>query len=70
MGYVAEIISALTVLAKNPRISRPTGDETRELVICRGTHGYIPLYRWLPVIETALVLAIRVQREAGYAGDK
>jgi plasmid stabilization system protein ParE len=66
----AEIISALDVLADNPLIGRPAGDDARELVIGRGTHGYIALYRCLPVIETVLVLAIRAQREAGYAGDE
>lgn len=66
----AEIISALNVLTDNPLIGRPAGDETRELVIGRGAHGYIALYRHLPVLESVLILAIRAQREAGYAGDE
>ena len=37
-----------------------------ELVIGRRTHGYIALYRYVAVIDTVFVLAIRSQREAGY----
>ena len=62
-----EIISALDVLADNPLIGRPAGDDKRELLIGRGSHGYLALYRYLPLIDTALVLAIRAQREGGYA---
>lgn len=64
---VAGIVSALDVLADNPLIGRPAGDDRRELMIGRDAHGYVALYRYLPVIDTALVLAIRAQREAGYA---
>lgn len=63
-----EIISALDVLAANPLIGRPAGDDKRELLIGRGSRGYLALYRYLPLIDTALVLAIRAQREGGYAG--
>jgi toxin ParE1/3/4 len=63
-----EIISALDVLADNPLIGRPAGDDKqRELLIGRGSHGYLALYRYLPLIDTALILAIRAQREGGYA---
>ncbi|MDQ3525839.1 MAG: type II toxin-antitoxin system RelE/ParE family toxin [Luteimonas sp.] len=62
-----EIISALDVLADNPLIGRPAGDDKRELLIGRGTRGYLALYRYLPLIDTALILAIRAQREGGYA---
>ncbi|MDH5830206.1 type II toxin-antitoxin system RelE/ParE family toxin [Luteimonas sp. M1R5S18] len=64
---VNEIISALDVLADNPLIGRPAGDDRRELLIGRDAHGYVALYRFLAVIDTALVLAIRAQREGGYA---
>jgi plasmid stabilization system protein ParE len=63
----AEIVSALDVLADNPLIGRPAGDDRRELLIGRDAHGYVALYRYLSVIDTALVLAIRAQREGGYA---
>lgn len=62
-----QIISALDVLAHNPLIGRPAGEDRRELVIGRDTHGYVALYRYLPVIDTTLILAIRAQREAGDA---
>ena len=62
-----EIISALDVLTDNPLIGRPAGHDKRELLIGRGSHGYLALYRYLPLIDTALILAIRAQREAGYA---
>ncbi|TYT25552.1 type II toxin-antitoxin system RelE/ParE family toxin [Luteimonas viscosa] len=64
---VAEIVSALEVLADNPLIGRPAGDDRRELLIGRDAQGYVALYRYLSVIDTALVLAIRAQREGGYA---
>lgn len=63
---VGEIISAFDVLAENPVIGRPAGDDKRELVIGHGSGGYIALYRYLPLIDTALILALRAQREGGY----
>lgn len=41
--------------------------DERELLIGRGSHGYVALYRYIPLIDTALILAVRAQREAGYA---
>lgn len=66
---VDQIVSALDVLAHNPLIGRQAGDDCRELLIGRDARGYVALYRYLPVIDTALVLAIRAQREGGYARD-
>jgi len=65
-----QIISALDVLTDNPLIGRPAGDECRELLIGRDTRGYVALYRYIPVIDSVVVLAIRAQREAGYARDE
>ena len=62
-----EIISVLDVLADNPLIGRPAGDDKRELLIGRGSQGYLALYHDLPLIATVLILAIRAQREGGYA---
>jgi toxin ParE1/3/4 len=62
-----EIISAFDVLADNPLIGRPAGVEKRELLIGRGSHGYIAIYRYLSLIDMVLILAIRAQREGGYA---
>ena len=64
---IREIINALDVLEHNPRIGRPVSNGTRELVIGRRSHGYIALYRYIAEIDTVFVLALRSQREAGYA---
>lgn len=66
-GKIEQIISALDVLMDNPMIGRPAGDDRRELLIGRDARGYVAMYRYLAVIDTALMLAIRAQREAGYA---
>jgi plasmid stabilization system protein ParE len=64
---ILEIINALDVLEHNPRIGRPVSNGKRELVIGQQSHGYIALYRYIAEIDTVFVLAIRSQREAGYA---
>ncbi len=64
---MGEIISAFDVLADNPLIGRPAGDDKRELLIGRGSHGHVALYRHLPLIDIALILAICAQRGGGYA---
>lgn len=61
-----EITAAIGILEHNPLIGKPTSGEKRELVIGRGSHGYLALYRYLEEIDTVFVLAIRSQREAGY----
>lgn len=61
------MVCALDVLADNPLIGRPAGDDRGELLIGRDAHGCLALYRYLAVVDTSLVLAIRSQREAGYA---
>lgn len=63
---IGEIIDALDVLERNPRIGRPVSKGKRELVIGRHSHGYVALYRYVVEIDTVFVLAIRSQREAGY----
>ncbi|EIL93188.1 MULTISPECIES: type II toxin-antitoxin system RelE/ParE family toxin [Rhodanobacter] len=62
-----EIVSAIQVLANNPLIGRPMGSDKCELVVGRGLNGYVALYRYVPPIDTVFVLAIRAQREGGYA---
>lgn len=64
---IGDIITALDVLAQNPLIGRPTANGKRELVIGRHTRGYLALYRYVPEMDIVFVLAIRSQREAGYA---
>ncbi len=57
------------MLAQNPLIGRPASDGKRELVIGRQSRGYVALYRYVEEIDTAFVLALRSQREAGYRGS-
>ena len=64
---IDEIIQAINVLEHNPMIGRPALGQMNELVIGRHSHGYVALYRYVAAIDTVFVLAIRSQREAGYA---
>ena len=64
---IREIIEALNVLEHNPLIGRPVNNDKRELVIGRRSHGYVALYRYVAKIDIVFVLALRSQREAGYA---
>ena len=48
-------------------IGRPTSPDMRELVIGRRSHGFVALYRYVPDLDIVFVLALRSQREAGYA---
>jgi plasmid stabilization system protein ParE len=66
---IALIEEAVGVLARHPLIGRPVEADLRELVISRGRTGYVALYSFEPLYDTALILAIRHQREAGYTGD-
>jgi len=65
---IREIIEALNVLEHNPLIGRPGNNDKCELVIGRRSHGYVALYRYVAEIDTVFVLAVRSQREAGFAG--
>lgn len=64
---VQGIIAAIDVLEHNPLIGRPAQDDYRELVMGRGSQGYVALYRYVEAIDTVFVLAVRSQREAGYS---
>ncbi len=66
-GRIREIIMAIDVLQHNPLIGRPVSADTRELVIGRSARGYVALYSYIEQIDTVFVLAIRIQREAGYS---
>ncbi len=63
---IEETLHAISVLRYNPLVGRPTRDDLRELVIGRRSRGYVALYRYVVGIDTAFVLAIRSQKEAGY----
>ena len=60
------IVEAIAVLEQSPLIGRPAARDKRQLVIGRGTRGYVALYRYVVELDTVFVLAIRGQREAGY----
>jgi plasmid stabilization system protein ParE len=60
------ILDALAILARHPRMGRPLPQGLRELVISRGQSGYLALYSYDEAADTALVLAIRHQRELDY----
>jgi addiction module RelE/StbE family toxin len=61
------ILDAVTVLEQHPLIGRPAEADLRELVISRGKSGYVALYRYDGTRDRILLLALRHQREAGYA---
>jgi toxin ParE1/3/4 len=63
---IREIIAAIQVLETSPLIGRPASAILRELIIGRGSRGYVALYRYVPELDTVFVLAVRSQREAGY----
>ena len=63
---IGEIIQAIDVLEANPLIGRPEPGAKRELIIGRGSRGYVALYRYVSELDAVFVLAVRSQREAGY----
>lgn len=67
MRAMKEIRGQMNVLAYQPGIGRPAEGmepEFREWLIDFGGSGYIALYRYDG--DTAVILAVRHQREAGY----
>ena len=58
---ISEILEAIQILTHSPQIGRPVKDGNRELNIGHAGRGYVALYRYLAVIDTVLVLAVRVQ---------
>ena len=64
---VKAIRASVRVIAQHPEIGRPAEGmepEYREWVIDFGDSGYIALYRYAG--ETALIVAVRHQKEVGY----
>lgn len=64
---VTEILLAIDVLAHSPLIGRPVSNGKRALVVGRHARGFLALYQYVEEIDTVFVLAVRSQREAGYA---
>ena len=63
---IEAIVAAIDILESSPMIGRPVAFGQRELVIATGSSGYLALYRYDPVLDTAFVLAVRGQRERDY----
>ena len=64
---IKAIRESVKVLAHQPGVGRPVEDmepEYREWIIDFGDSGYVALYRYDG--ETAVILAVRHQRETGY----
>jgi len=61
------IVDAIMTLERHPNIGRAVRGPIRELVVSRGRTGYVALYRVRPALDRVEVLAVRHQREAGYA---
>ena len=67
-GETVELIAeAVTILKSHPLIGRPLEDNLRALVIPRGKTGYVALYSYEAEHDAVLILAIRHQRESGFA---
>ena len=64
---VLRVSEAVSILREHPLIGRRVEADLRELVISSGRTGYVALYRYLEREEVVLVLALRHQRESGYA---
>lgn len=63
------IEEAVQVLRNHPLIGRPVEEGLRELIISRGRSGYVALYSFEAADDAVLLLAVRHQREAGYAKE-
>lgn len=57
------IVEAVEILGRHPLIGRPLENASRELVIHRGTTGYLAQYRHDVLGDEVVVLAVRHQRE-------
>lgn len=63
---MAEILDALQLLVRHPLIGRPAAAGMRELVIGRGSRGYVALYELDEAHDEVVVAALLAQREAGF----
>ena len=67
---IAGVMAAIDILDRHPMIGRPAPPALRELVIGKGSRGYLALYRYDAADDDhVLVLAIHAQRERGFAGS-
>jgi plasmid stabilization system protein ParE len=66
---IEEILQAVQILSTSPLIGRPAQGGKRELVIGRGSRGYVALYRYVLEMDTVFLLAVRSQSEAGFVRE-
>lgn len=63
---ITGLVDAVGVLSHSPLIGRPVRHDLRELIIGRAADGYVILYRYIPDIDTAFVLAGGTQSAGGW----
>lgn len=66
---ILSVRKVFELLADHPHLGRAAEEGRRELILSRGRYGYIAKYRWLPAQDVILILTVRHQLEAGYAGE-
>lgn len=66
---ILSVRKAFELLADHPLLGRSAESGRRELILSRGRYGFIAKYRWRPAEDIVLILAVRSQLEAGYAGE-
>jgi toxin ParE1/3/4 len=64
-----ELVESIDILKRSPMIGRPLPGGLRELIVGRGSRGYVALYRYVAESDVVFVLAVRSQREAGYSRE-
>jgi plasmid stabilization system protein ParE len=69
LDAVPTLMRGLAILNEHPLVGRKVEAGLRELVIARGKSGYVALYDFDVTHDTAIVQAIRHQREQGYAAS-
>ena len=63
---IGVLTGGLKILIEHPLIGRPAELGYRELLISRGRTGYVALYEYAVERDSAIILAIRHQREGGF----
>ena len=69
LEQILSVRKAFELLADHPLLGQAAEEGRRDLFLSRGRYGYIAKYRWLPTEDIVLVLAVRHELEAGYAGE-
>lgn len=67
---ISLIYEAISILNRHPNIGRPAEGGLKELLISQGRNGFVALYRFRQDLSQIRILALRHQREAGYANDE